>query len=239
MPIHHASTPAVNTGERRRLLKLAASSGILAATPAEMLFAMARKPAVQGLHEVSGEVRVNGRIAAKGDSIVPGDLVESGPGARAVYVVGRSVFLQRDDSRVQLGELPESAQNKDENIVLHALRVLAGKLLSVHARDELEVQTAFGSIGIRGTGLYVDVQQNRTYACVCYGVADLTTSDGEPLETVRTRHHESPRYLYPAGVAARIEPAEVIDHTDDELILLESLVGREPPFVEDGVDRNY
>jgi hypothetical protein len=101
------------------------------------------------------------------------------------------------------------------------------------------VETPNGSIGVRGTGFYVDVQDTRTYACICYGVADLMTTDGEKLETVRTQHHESPRYLYPAGATNRIESAPVVDHTDDELILLESLVGRRPPFVDDAKGGNY
>jgi hypothetical protein len=50
-------------------------------------------------------------------------------------------------------------------------------------------------------------------------------------ETVVTEHHDQPRYVYPAGVAQRIVRAPVINHSDAELILLESLVGREPPFL--------
>lgn len=85
----------------------------------------------------------------------------------------------------------------------------------------------------------MDVQRDRTYACVCYGTVDLFTGEGERLETVRTTHHESPRYLYPVDAQRRIEQAPVVDHTDDELIMLESLVGRRPPFLDAGGDRNY
>ena len=44
-------------------------------------------------------------------------------------------------------------------------------------------------------------------------------------------HDISPAVALHGGGAARvIEPAPVIDHTDEELILMESMVGRVPPF---------
>ena len=32
----------------------------------------------------------------------------------------------------------------------------------------------------------------------------------------------------------KVEPGPFLNHTDAELIMLEALVGREPPFVKDG-----
>jgi hypothetical protein len=86
-------------------------------------------------------------------------------------------------------------------------------------------------VGIRGTACYVEAYKDRTYACVCYGRGELSgTEDKKPLETVITTHHDSPRLIYPKGAATRIEVAKVVDHTDDELRLLEALVNRKPPF---------
>ena len=48
---------------------------------------------------------------------------------------------------------------------------------------------------------------------------------------MKTVHHDAPRFIYPAGRPRIIERAPVINHKDEELILLESLVGRVPPFV--------
>jgi len=53
-------------------------------------------------------------------------------------------------------------------------------------------------------------------------------------ETVRTLHHEQPRYIMAQGAPQMIMPAPVVNHTDAELVFLESLVGREPPFVGRG-----
>jgi hypothetical protein len=48
--------------------------------------------------------------------------------------------------------------------------------------------------------------------------------------TIRTTHHESPLVITDRGGAMAALPGPVVNHTDDELTLLESLVGREPPF---------
>jgi hypothetical protein len=93
------------------------------------------------------------------------------------------------------------------------------------------IQTSTASIGIRGTGVYVEVDEMRTYVCTCYGEAELTpVDDPKAGETVRTTHHDQPRYIYPKGMPRMIEHAPVINHTDAELVLLESLVGRKVPF---------
>jgi len=52
---------------------------------------------------------------------------------------------------------------------------------------------------------------------------------GSP-KTIRTTHHESPLVITDRGGIMAAKPGPVVNHTDDELVLLESLVGREPPF---------
>ena len=56
------------------------------------------------------------------------------------------------------------------------------------------------------------------------------------LSVSRMLLHESPRYIYPSGAPTLIEKAPVIDHSDAELRLLESLVHRKPPFDTNGSD---
>jgi len=44
-------------------------------------------------------------------------------------------------------------------------------------------------------------------------------------------HHSAPRYvLASADAGSAIRPAPFLDHTDQELMLIETLVGRTPPF---------
>jgi len=87
------------------------------------------------------------------------------------------------------------------------------------------------TIGIRGTAVYVEVEPQRTYVCTCYGEAVLEpVGDASARETVRTTHHEQPRYIYAKGAPKMVTPAPMLNHADAELEMLEALVGRKPPF---------
>jgi hypothetical protein len=69
--------------------------------------------------------------------------------------------------------------------------------------------------------------------CTCYGAADLAAMDDPAVaETVVSSHHDAPRYvLADRSAARRIQPAPFRDHDDQELLLIETLVGRTTPFV--------
>jgi len=75
-----------------------------------------------------------------------------------------------------------------------------------------------------------------TSICTCYGTADLASNkDEKGKETVITEHHDAPRYiLADAPEGEGIRQAPVINHTDVELELIESLVGRSVPFTFTG-----
>ncbi|MBF0176077.1 MAG: hypothetical protein HQL63_04415 [Magnetococcales bacterium] len=108
-----------------------------------------------------------------------------------------------------------------------------GAVLSAFASGPHLIKTPIAMIGVRGTGLYLDHASDRSYVCTCYGQVVLS-SIGEPhvREEIKTRHHDSPYTLRHSGShTPTIEKAQMIDHTDDELIMLEGLVGRIPPFV--------
>ena len=76
-----------------------------------------------------------------------------------------------------------------------------------------------------------DPQQ--TYFCTCYGTADIASADDPTSrETVVSQHHDRPLYILTGEQPGRnIRAAPFIDHTDQELMLIETLVGRTPPFV--------
>ncbi|TMG75429.1 MAG: hypothetical protein E6H75_10325, partial [Betaproteobacteria bacterium] len=97
----------------------------------------------------------------------------------------------------------------------------------------IRIVTATSTIGIRGTGVYAETDPEQTYFCTCYGVADIAaTNDPQSRETVSAIHHDRPLYILAKGSpGASIRPAPFINHTDQELMLIETLVGRTPPFV--------
>ena len=53
-----------------------------------------------------------------------------------------------------------------------------GKLLSVHARgSNVQMSTVVATIGIRGTGVYLEADPEQTYVCTCYGVTDISANN--------------------------------------------------------------
>jgi hypothetical protein len=211
---------------RRAWLSGAAiSAAALAVGMARLRDALAAQALAQGVARVRGEARVNGQPAQRGMAVRAGDAIATGARSELVVVVGADAFLARENAHIELGGGAAA-------LAAGTLRVVTGALLSVFPPGGgKRIITPTAAIGIRGTGVYVEIQGARTYVCTCYGEAVLTPLD-EPAaaETVRTRHHEEPRYIYPRGMPRMIERAPVVNHTDAELILLESLVGRRVPF---------
>lgn len=212
------------------MLRTVASLGI-GALPGALrhALAMGERPAAPGLYRVEGDVRVNGRPAEAGHLVRPGDVIETGVRSQAVFVVGRDAYMLRAGSRLE---------TVGREMLIDTLRIVTGKLLSVLGPGARRIETPSATIGIRGTGIYVEAEPDRTYVCTCYGVADLEPRDRPDLrETVTTQHHEQPRYIH-TGRAMPVDymmgKASVINHTDAELVMLEALVGRRPPFLDSG-----
>ena len=58
------------------------------------------------------------------------------------------------------------------------------------------------------------------------------TNDPQSKETVAAPHHDKPLYILADEQPGRnVRRAPFINHTDQELMLIETLVGRTPPFV--------
>jgi hypothetical protein len=187
--------------------------------------ALAAGSVEKGVARVKGDARINGTPAKQGMDVKAGDVVTTGADGEIVFVIGGDAFLLRANSRVEV-------QGQKGSLIAEGLRIFTGAVLSVFRPGQRKtVQTTAATIGIRGTGLYVEAEAKRTYVCLCYGEAEIVPVD-EPAarETVRTRHHEAPRYVMAKGSPRMIMGAPVINHTDAELTLLESLVGRKPPF---------
>mgnify|MGYP006295711681 CR=1 FL=1 len=205
------------SSRRRQLAAFIALAGGLA--PA--LRAAAQNNPESGMRKVTGNVLVNGRPAAVGTPVRAGDTVVTGPGAVAMFAVGQDAFMMRAGSR---------ASFSGQDVALDAVRLLSGRLLSVFGKGgPRQLVTSTATVGIRGTGAYLESEAERTYFCLCYGSAEVESMNGMARDTYSTTHHESPRYLYANRQERVMEAAGVINHTDAELIMLEALVDRTPP----------
>ena len=188
----------------------------------------------RGFRQITGEVFLNGRrispeqLEGPDGVPVPSDAsISTGSTGSAVFVIGRDAFLIRGNSRLELK--PNLLNGKQNDISGFDLR--SGAILSVFVRKKRTLRTLTAVIGIRGTGVYLETDTEKTYVCTCYGTSNLQVKDEPGInETVSTMYHDQPRFIYSGE--KRIDPAPVINHSDQELILLERLVGRVPPFVK-------
>ena len=214
---------------RRRWIARLAASGALASGGIVGLISRALAKGdlghAQGVQRIEGSVTVAGRAASIGTPVALGDRVATGPGSSAVVVVGQDAFLMRANSMIV---------TSGERGTLSRLLIETGRVLSVFGRKPVEIKASIASIGIRGTGCYIEVAPQDVYFCLCYGEAQV---DGPRMESkvVKTTHHESPLLLTESNGIMRAAPGPFRNHTDAELIMLEALVGREPPFVKSGM----
>ncbi len=198
-----------------------ASAQVLGARPAPL-------PPGKSIYRVEGEVLVNGQPATLDTQIAASATIETGKNGEVVYVVGESAFLQRGESHVTL------ERREADSMIVSGARLLTGKILSVFpSGSPVRMTTKNASIGIRGTGIYMESDPEQTYFCTCYGTADIVAaSDPTSRETVVSRQHDRPLYILAGGQPGQnIRAAPFINHTDQELMLIEALVGRSPPFV--------
>ena len=180
----------------------------------------------QSIHSLEGDAFVNGQKADLNTRIAAGDRVETGADSEIVFAVGGDSFLLRSDSSLQLD---------GGGFFVRGFRILSGRLLSVFARRDagqsVAAQTGTATIGIRGTGVYLESEPDLTYVCTCYGqVALAAADDPNDAELITTTNHDMPRYVGRATTGgSQIRPAPVINHSDSELKLLEAIVGRKVP----------
>jgi hypothetical protein len=221
---------------RRRLLMEALSFGLISAgfplgnVLAQSVFGSrpAKLPPGQSIYRIAGSASVNGMAATLQTVIRPGDTIETGKDSEIIFVVGDHSMLLRSDTRLVI----ESEKQASPSLLMSALRVLTGKLLSVSRNSRMRVITGTATIGIRGTGFYVESEPGQTYFCTCYGTTDVAASnDPESKETVVSKQHDRPLYILGKSAPGKsIRNAPFINHTDQELMLIETLVGRTLPF---------
>jgi len=222
-----------HVAKRRVFLVRALAGGLFAAgglssgnrfAAAQVLGRVPRRLAKgQSIYDVTGPVMVNGKLITRVARIAPNDTVETGKGAHAIFVVGADAFLLRADSRLEM---------KGNDTFVSVLRLITGALLSVYGGGPRTLAGPNAIVGIRGTGLYVEAEPDLTYVCTCYGETDIAAADDPTVtERIVSVHHDAPRYvLAKPDKGRRIVPAPFKNHDDLELMLIESLVGRTPPF---------
>ncbi len=221
---------------RRRLLIEALTAGFFAwgipvGANAQNVFGSrpTKLPPGQSIYRLVGTVTVNDTPATLQTVIRIGDTVETGKGSEICFVVGDQSMLLRAETRCII----EGEKKQAASVLVSTLRLVTGKCLSVSRNSQMQVVTTAATIGIRGTGWYAESDPEQTYFCTCYGRTEVASnSDPQSTETIVAKHHDRPIYILAKSATGQaIRNAPFINHTDQELSLIETLVGRTPPFI--------
>ncbi|WP_051304490.1 FecR domain-containing protein [Chitinilyticum litopenaei] len=203
---------------RRTLLQWLAGSLLIVGNRAVAGAFFLPKP---GLQKVKGTVRINGKAAVVGQLVSWGDEVSTGADGEAVFTLDRDAYLLRANSKVTLG-----VAAAEQFIKLHS-----GKMLSVFGPGPKTISTQAVTLGIRGTGCYLEAHGQRSYFCLCYGHVVLApTADPRKAIEYSTVYHDQPYWIDGKII---VPTKDVINHTDAELIMLEALQNRRPPFAQE------
>lgn len=184
-------------------------------------------PPGRSIYELKGEVTVDGKLATINTIITAKSVVKTGSNSFIIFAVGKDSHILRENSTLEL---------EGSGMVESLMRLVTGKVLSVFGEREKDsqykIQTSTATIGIRGTGVYSESEKDVSYVCTCYGKVEIASlHDTQSKEEVISFHHDAPRYIYADGHQGKlIEKAPVKNHTDEELMLIEAIVGRTPPF---------
>lgn len=205
---HHPFCPA-----RRRLLGVPLLLTGLAATPG-----VAWGSAIR---ELRGPVLIDGRPADPDTPVQGNEIISTGRDGGLVLVMGDNAFRVRPRTAFRLVS--------DDGALVSSLRLLTGALLSVFGPGRRRLVTSVATIGIRGTAVYLEMGAEEGYVCTCYGQTELATLEADPSrEDVDAGYHAA-RWVRRGPEGIRTAP--FLNHTDEELVELEALVGRTPAFV--------
>lgn len=227
----HQDLPLDDQMRRDHLIKMLSlgAFGMAAYSPANAWFWSSGPKKVEddkSIYSLQGEVKVNGRSADLDTRIGSGDSVVTRDDSEVIFVVGGDSFIMRSNSEMTI---------EGAGFFIDSLRMISGSVLSVFAQrtrgQAISVVSPTATIGIRGTGVYMEMEPDLTYVCTCYGQVVLASSaDPNDAQVITTTNHDEPRYITSkAAGGSRIRKAPVKNHSDSELKLLEAIVGRKVP----------
>lgn len=217
---HHPRPPARTDDElrwyqRRSLLQGAALWAACGAGTG----ALAQQPR-SSIVELRGDVYRNGQRIGTDATLAAGDQISTGPGSMVVFTVADTALMVRQNTQLALeGDTPTAVK---------VLRLLSGAAASVWGRGaDRKIVLPTATAGIRGTGVYAEVmadEDHRGYLCNCYGTVDITA--GTERRTSVASYHQAFWAERTPRNGTLLSPAGAVNHTDEELEFLASLIGQ-------------
>lgn len=229
---------------RRRLLLAMLGAGAATAVPAhgaQFSRLPAKLPPGQFIYRLFGDVRINGIAVSLKTTIQENDVLTTGDKSFVIFVYEADAFILRSNSEMVVRPSAAAEQESPAQVegtaprqplpkIAGAYGLRRGKALSVMASRQTNIATPSAVIRVRGTGVYVEAEPDESYVCVCYGTTDIESAVAPDVrETVVSKQHDAPKYVS-GGSSPSITPAPFKNHDDQELLLIETLVGRTTPY---------
>jgi len=167
--------------------------------------------------EITGDVKINGKKATPNMKVNLGDFIETGKKSKVMFKINKDAFLAKENTKMRI---------KKNKKGIKTLNVITGGVLGVFKKgSKYDIKSNNMTAGVRGTGIYVESVDKKSYFCTCYGTTDVKSSKAH--QELHATHHNM-IWIKPDGT---IKPAkEMRGHNDDELRELEKMVGRVPDF---------
>ncbi len=180
------------------------------------------------VHELVGTVTLNDFPLFRNGALQGGQTIRTGADGRVWFSIGADAYFLRPNSSLRLDASRPKEPFSD------FLRLVTGALGATFARGMHRALIApTATIGIRGTGIYLEASPDAAYFCTCFGSTEiLTAPSGNMMESVAvtTENHQARMIYREAMSGMRIVRAGFERHTNEEIARLESLVGRPNPF---------
>ena len=170
------------------------------------------------IYDFKGPVLINGKLASKSSPITFGDEIITGSRGRISLRLDGNVYRVGNRSHLKL---PETTKN-------FTLNFFFGSVLAVFRSDTPKtIQTLTSVLGVRGTGLYLNVDSEQTFLCTCYG--DIEFKDKENEGNVRHIHGEYHNIVALNHQTRTFSTQAMKGHKTSDLFELEALANRTPP----------
>ena len=180
------------------------------------------------VRELAGTVTLNDFPLARNSALQAGQTIRTGADGRVWFTIGADAYFLRPNSTMRLDG------SKPGEPLIDFLRLVTGALGATFERGMRRTLVApTATIGIRGTGLYLEASPDVAYFCTCFGSTEiLTAPSGNMMESVAvsTESHQARMIHREAMGGTRILRAGFERHTNEEIARLEALVGRPDPF---------
>ena len=186
------------------------------------------QPAYGVVHEITGSVTLNDVPMTRQSAPQAGQTIRTGADGRVWFSLGQDAYFLRPNSALRL------EASKPREPLIDFLRLVTGALGATFSRGmRRSLVTPTATIGIRGTGVYLEASREWTYACTCFGATEIASAaTGAMMESVAvaTDNHQARVIHRDAMSGTRITRAGFERHTNEEMVRLEQLAGRANPF---------